>query len=903
MPPHCPSADPPRRLVARAFCGCVLILLCAAAASGKDMADVCQPVASAPAADAGRALKACVDAIRDVQSKGNAEDKKKAKEWIEKTRPTAAAAAQAATAVLPAGRIEEAKAWCDAAIFVDISKISTCAPVNDAWNEYRADLYKLQQARSDLQKQGFTAAENILGPLRAEKKFPAIASEAIAISKAALAAMSPDVQLGLQYKILGDAEKARQKCDGALTANPADANAFQCVQAAMQSISQAKQAADDQKNWSIITTAKALNADGQHAAAVKNLSDLLGQSGISPAVAQSAREALIEARTNSGSVFRDALKSQWIMQFMAALAIVAGVWFGLHFIRWCWRMIYGKLWARMQPIQWAFLGVQDKGELGASDAVLDALRRVPNEVKQPIWTPGALILHDTGHGLEVWEDLGVTVRPKPFREKLTDLLVTQGQAADNALVDAFQNLQFNVGTVSLPVVAKFWRAVMDWWRDGQPAFTGAAQEAPTADNLGKQVVIRLTCAGGRYGTVSVLASTRKDNDVDTLSLTASRAAYKLLSRMSSSPESVEQIDGHAAFRQGAKTLSCYVRSVADAQADPARVAELGKAIANLEFARQVFCRDESHRAYYLQALRFEAIAQALLGHAAPAITRLEELEDEASRPETPTFQWMAVEAAFNQGVLHLSLAKSDKAGTDVAQHIQLADRLFESMQAASVSLAKAAVVCRAAALTANGREGWPQLTREDCAATLDALEQHLDAIDQAAAAATGDDRRAYSALATEGRRNLAIGRLRSMAAFDIQGLGPFDATPQALTPQGAKVVAQCLSWFEKSDSFGSATLDALVCRAYALLLSPGDRWRAAEYYAKQALAIDKTCQFACYIAAEACRQRLDDVSANFYITALTTAIAPNPITDPSLCRLNRALNPPAVAAAAAASCG
>jgi len=873
----------------------------AAAQNNPDIGTLCPAAVASPASDAGQTLKACVDAIRKAESRGTAQEKGDASRWITRLRGAVDPAIASAGTAQAVGQIEDAKAWCDAATFVDPSKRAKCDSVGADWKKYQLDLFKLQQARTTLQKEGFAHADPLLTPLRSEP-FPSIASEAIAISRAGLAALSPDVQLGTNYKKLGMLEKAQQKCESALISSAADPNAFECLQDVNQAANQAKRALDDQKNWSIIEAAKALNADGQHAAAVTNLTGLLGQTGLSPAVAKSAREALAGARTNSWSVFRDSLKSQWIMQFLGALAIVAGVWIGLHLLRWLWRKIYGLFWARIRTIQWAFTGVQDDAKLGASDAVLDAMRRIPNEVKQPIWTPGALILHDLGHGFEVWEDFGVTVAPKPFKEKLSDLLVQHGRAADNALADAFQNLQFNVGTVSLPVVAKFWKALLDWWRDGQPAFSGVAQEAPTADNLGKQVVIRLTCAGGPYGTVSVLASTRKDESVDALSLTASRAAYKLLSQMSSERESVEQIDGHAAFRQGAKLLGCYVRSAGDPLADQVRAADLGKTVQNLEFARQVFCRDTTHQAYHLQALRFEGIAHALLGHTAAAITRFEELEDKASDSKNSDSGWMAIEAAFNQGVLHLSLART---GTNVAQEIQLATELFlfvESKAAAHSAWAKAALVCRASVLAAVGREAWPQLDQTNCDATLTVLESNISQLETDASTATGDDRRAYCVLGTEARRNLAIGRLRSIAAFAITGLGPFDTPPAALDPKIAAVVQQSLTWFAKSDAFGSATLDALVCRAYALLLST-DKWRAAEYYAKQALAIDKTSQFACYIAAEACRQRQDDAGAKAYLATLVSAIAPNVITDPLLCRLNRAVNPSADAAFTAVSCG
>jgi hypothetical protein len=634
---------------------------------------------------------------------------------------------------------------------------------------------------------------------------------------------------------------------------------------------------------------------------------------------QCLADAAARAQATGFSTFRDALKSQWISQFLAALLIVAGAWFGLHLLRWLWRKIL-SLWARLGgrvrwimkrqkndpswmhqlcvgaldkvgKIQWAFTPLQDDGKLGANDAVLDAMRRMPNEVAQPIWTPGRLVLHNAGQSIEVWEDFGKAPAQKPLHEEVFSLLVNQGRAADNALADAFQNLQFNVGSVGFGAVAKFWRAILDWWRDGQPGFSGVAQETATADNMGKQVVIRLTCSGGPYGTVTVQAATKREDSVDAVALTASRAAYKLLSRMTPNAETVEQIDGHAAFRQGARILSSYVRAVADSQADQARTAELNKAVVNLEFARQVFCRDASHLVYYLETLRFEAIGYALLGHAAAALTRFEELEDKASVWEDPRSQSLATEAAFNQGILHM-------AANNNPEGMQLAATLFSFVesQLRGDPLAKAAVVRRAELLAGINRETWPQLNAANCEAIIGSLQGLVAELDQGAKDTTGDERRAFSVLATEARRYLAIAVIRKLGAFDEAVADRFETSPPApLDPKANGLrVRQCCEWFEQSDAFGSATLNALVCRAHALLLL--DKWRPAEYYARQALALDKTSQFASYLAAEACYQRNDHTAAQQCIAAL----APNLITDPALCRLNRRLNPAPESASMAA---
>ena len=895
-----------------------LLLATRTAGAGKYDKEIARQVSIADANLDSRpelALAACVHALR-LDRSSDAAQKCLAKV---NTASVLTAAVTAATTANSAGRVDDAWEWCDAVLTAAPSKYGVeCTTIKNNWMRHGQDLLILEQTRTKLQQKNFQAVDDLLAKEQ-NSTFPDIVSQALALARQAyLARVSPDLQLGIQYNALNAPDKSAPSCDAALKANPSDPAALQC----MQQAAKLKQDIDDQKSWSVIAAAKAANANGKHDDAVTKLTTLLnGQTALSPPVRKSAEEALADVRTTSFTVFRDALKSPWIMQFLAALALVSGVWFALHLLRWIWRRIV-SMWAhvgkwvrfrierpkqqsrsrkifvsaldKVGKIQWAFTGVQEEVKIGANDAVLDALRRVPNEVCKSIWTPGRLLLHAVDQGFEVWEDFGKAPPEKQFHEEVFSLLLNTGRAADNALADAFQNLQFNLGTVGINAAARFWRAIMDWWRDGQPGFSGVAQETQTVDGTGKQVVIRLTCSGGPYGTVSALASTRREDNVDVVALTAARAAYKLLARMTGTPETIEQIDAHAAFRQGARILSYYVRSVADPQADQPRIADLNKGVVNLEFARQVFCRDADHKPYYLESLRFEAIGYALLGKPAPALTRFEELEDAASKLGDERSRLLAIEAAFNQGVLHLAAG-----GAKNPTATQLARDLFQFVRSTAPEddpIAHAADVRRVEVLASMSRELWPQLNETDCEETIDAVTQSIDALDEGLSKSTGDERRAFAVLATEARRNLAIARMRQIAAFHQPTVDRFETSPPApLDPQIiAPHVDLCLAWFEKSDVFGSACVNALVCHAYALLLA--DKWRPAEFHARQALALDKVCQFACYVAAEACYQRMDKAGAQQYLTGF----APTPVTDPALCRLNRRLNPlPADAAAVA----
>jgi hypothetical protein len=908
------------------YSGCLLLAIGAAAGNhDHEIADLVKVADDNATFRPELAVVACAQAMRlDAGSLA-------AQECLKKIRSGAVIdnALAAAAAAQAGGRIDDAKKWCDAVLIADSSKSGKCVDINKASVVHRQQILTLEQARVQLQRKNLPEADKLLSTLQSST-FPDVVGQALALAREeSLASLPPNVQLGKQYLALNQPEDAWNKCKSALEANPSDPNALQCMQ---QAARLKQQETDDPKAWATIESAKALLAQGKREDAARTLTALLtAQPPAAPlgdAVRISAQEALTQTEPSSLSVFSNALKSQWIMEFLAGLAIVAGLWFGLHVARWMWRRFL-SLWARLGAvrwivkrenankstvgrmakavldrvgkIRWTFNGVKgdDDGKLGASDAVLDALRRVPNEVAIPIWTPGWLVLHPTAQAFQAWEDFGGVDQP-PLHEEVFRLLLNQGRAADNALADAFQNLQFNVGTVGLGIVARFWRAILDWWRDGQPGFSGVVQETATADGTGKQIVIRLTCSGGPYGTVSVLASTKREDGVDVVALTASRAAYKLLSRLSPGSGTTEQIDGFAAFRQGAKMLASYVRSLGDAQADQARAAEINKAIVNLEFARQAFCRDTDHPVYYLEAVRFEAVAYALLGRPAAALARFEELEDKASGGKDVRSTALTLEAGYNQGVVHLASAASS---TNVAAEIQRALELFLFVEgnAAAYPIGKAATARRCSVLAAVDTDSWPQLDRAQCTAVLNAGIELIAKLDDGVLHATGAERRAWSVLAMEARRDLAIAGLRFIAAFEVFNRGPYDTPASALANDTVVRIQQWLRFFSESDTFGSVVVNALACRSYALLLL-GGKWRTAESYARQALALDKACELACYVAAEACLQQGDPAAARQYLTSF----APTPIRGGALCRLKQVLNPAAdakEAVAALAACG
>jgi tetratricopeptide (TPR) repeat protein len=622
-------------------------------------------------------------------------------------------------------------------------------------------------------------------------------------------------------------------------------------------------------------------ADGKRDAAATTLKDVLAAE-TSPEVKQEAVKLLERSRTSWPTVFRESLRATWIMQFLAALVMIAGTWLILHWVRNLWRWgdshIARRWWRK--SAKWTFTGVSEDTNLGARDPILDALRRVPNEVRKPVWTPTRLLLYPGSTGWEVWEDFAVdpAAKAKPVHEPVFQNFL-QRQSDDKALADAFQNLQFTVGTVGVGNVTKVWTGLVDWWHAGEPSFSASARMIDSADAKTKLVVIRISASGGPDGMVSVLASTESQEGCDAVSLSAGRAAYKLLFRMggehtavqidaAQKKDTVEQIDAHAAFRQGATAAACFVRSVLDAQADrDRRDAILREAIENLAFVQHTFNRDPDHRVYYLEALRFQAVAYALMGREAAAVIVLEELEDATAGSARPRERQIELEAQYNQAILHWKRAVS--ANPPACPEFTMAGILWGRIAERGAELLHAERVWQLAQLAHTARREWPSINQREAQAVLDASRTLARDLEERAKLASGAERRQCLLLAQHAHRYYAIAQLRLIAAFHLPARGPFAPGASPVEEPIAALVEFSMECFARSGAIGPATLSTLVTRAYGRLLQL--KWREAELLAKLAIAADPADQYARYIAAEAALQRHDEDMARQYLTEVQPA--------------------------------
>ena len=662
---------------------------------------------------------------------------------------------------------------------------------------------------------------------------------------------------------------------------------------------------------------------GKQDDAIQLLHDVLA-SNASATVRDQALRALSDARPSLRRSFLESLRNPWAVQALAVLVVIAGLWIALHWARDLWRWIDGRFISGAQGRSWKFAGVAGDDPLGARDPILDALRRVPHEVRKPIWTPTRLLLYPYRGGWEVWEDFCVRedAKAKDVHEDVFDPLLDHSDG-DNILNDAFQNLQFSIGPVGVGSVTKFWTGLVAWWRTGEPSFSATCQELTMPEGP-KQVVIRLTSTGPA-GTASVLVSTDRQSAVDAVSLSAERAAYKLLFTMSEHRDSAAQIDGHAAFRQGVTTLSRLVRAVTDEKTDKdQREKDIFKSIHNLEVARRSFEREPDHRVYHLQSLRFLGVAYALVRRDAAARIILEELEDLTDRPPArvvkqpsrPDGTWkraraairsvgagktnstsrlpnapdpavqeaarrrdqqLKVEAQFNQAMLYCRTVLEAEVIPGAA--FALADALMDRVAHADATLASSVRVWKLLHRNNMFWRDWVSLTPEEIGAirkeveSAASLPQQLDAL---AASAVGSDRRHFTLLGAHARRNLAVVQLRCLAAFELPARGPFAHGAGPLPEDTRERVRRAFDFLGASVLLGPLSPGGALAHAYGLLLLC--RWFDAEEAARALFEADATNQFAMYIAAEAALQRGDLTVAVKYVKRAEATI----VLDPAL---------------------
>src|SRR5262245_18589949 len=135
-----------------------------------------------------------------------------------------------------------------------------------------------------------------------------------------------------------------------------------------------------------IARARTMISEGRRSEAATTLAAVIASSP-SQDVTREAHAMMSATGMSWMTQFHDALKTPWLIQVLTGLVLLAGLWVGLHLLRDGWRW-WAKRAARRagQERMWRFVAGGDD-PVGARGAILDAIRRVPREVKEPIWTP------------------------------------------------------------------------------------------------------------------------------------------------------------------------------------------------------------------------------------------------------------------------------------------------------------------------------------------------------------------------------------------------------------------------------------------------------------------------------------------------------------------------------------
>ena len=601
----------------------------------------------------------------------------------------------------------------------------------------------------------------------------------------------------------------------------------------------------------------------------------------------------------------DLLKGSWLPNILAVLAVILFAWVVLWALRFGlrWRNRTNTKWrhgkwgehalalACGMKTRWTLAPLLDEKNLGATELVMDALARLPIELKEESenpWSPTSLLLWPKPPGPSEPDLLINFVNPPGCQAaKLEDhvKLVTKLQQEvlfqEVSLTDAVQQLQLSIGAYRVDSVAKFLSSVWRWLKAGSPTITGTAELCQTkaADDT---VVIRLNCSGGPrletgYGrrtdpsqTVSakgylcVAASTPQEDGTDIRALCADRVVFKLLYRLANPTATQAETDGQAAVRQAVMLLErCFKQNRAE-ETEGERRALLEKAAYNLEFARNVL--EDCPRLLWM-----EATALALVAETTPAenkekakkydsaIARFQELEV-AKFTSKDYLHSLRTQALYNRAVL---LARRGVAGggkRDLAKAISVYDELLR-MTDSPDAVRWLAGLGRLTVIADYESEAWKYLDRSKAEEGLEQgkalLAEVAAAKERKAPAPSLRDQRMLDLIALEANRALGKCSLRFAEAFLAEGVLK-DGRPVRREFKGKQVLGPEPSK-ELKDRLGSALThlercgddaDLLVDRAYIMLLL-GDH-QEAENHARRAMLWNPDSEHAYYLAAEAC---------------------------------------------------
>jgi len=735
-------------------------------------------------------------------------------------------------------------------------------------------------------------------------------------------------KLGMTYLNLGDLEKARANCEKAMDTEPDPAQ--ECLTKLVAAQNEAKlvdfeTSVNLGKREEAIKAALAVPVKALTADQAKRYNDYLDTlrkmtladarakipahdddaameatsvKALSPTDKESeqADEIVEQAHPGFGGQIYDFVKGSWLPNILAVLVIIFLAWLGLHLLRSFlrWRDRYNSRGHKWDPrslsiaggrkTTWTLMPLVDEKHLGATELVMDAMARLPTELRQDPWKPASLLLRPKLPGPTETDLLIDFLHPPGAQEvTLADLTIVselreEVQFQEVSLTDAVQDLQLTIGAYKVDSVAKFLTGVERWLKAGSPTISGTAEKAKT-EQEDDTVVIRLNCSGGprslvkagqktgsaakgaapenRFATkarpdqtvraseyLSVTASTPHEDGADIRALCADRVVFKLLYRLAYPNASQAETDAQAAVRQAVTLLRrCFKQNRAE-ETLKERTCLLQKAAYNLEFARNYLADSP-------QLLWLEGAALALVGSEKydSAIARLQELEVALVSPaHDPYIQSLRHQARYNRAVL---LARKGKG--DLVKAISTYDDLLTAGTASPVRWL--AGLGKLTGLADCDRETWKLFGRTKAKEWLDQGNKLLQEIEQAKSDAqappSDQDKRTLEFIACEANRALGKCCLRfadAILADDVLVNGrPKDKNSN---PKRSQELLDTLKQAQEYFARVQDDADLLADQAYISLLR--GEYEQAEQFACKAKLWDPDSERASYLAAEAC---------------------------------------------------
>ena len=183
-------------------------------------------------------------------------------------------------------------------------------------------------------------------------------------------------------------------------------------------------------------------------------------------------------------------------------------------------------------------------------------------------------------------------------------LQTEWNFHEVRLDDAIQNLQLKAaGGVDLGAFLRFLMALGKWISASKPTISGTVEISSVAVNTlpgtdrnpgggsspapaSGSVAIHLAARGIQVPTISITTSSDFQPGIDCVHLAAERAAFKFLIRMQFPQMTNDEVNGHAALRQGASLFTEFAGTVPDGgPAAATRTSSLKSAARNFAFFR------------------------------------------------------------------------------------------------------------------------------------------------------------------------------------------------------------------------------------------------------------------------------------------------------------------------------